>query len=91
MPTGCQNGTEIDAQSQQQSMPKQAAKKMMEIIKTHVCLMCKNLNKLFKTMVFEGLSGCVRKQKRYQTTIQNYTQINLKIDLTSMQNQCAKQ
>ena len=38
MPKGCQNGTKIDAQTHQNSMPKLVTKKVMKIIKNHVSL-----------------------------------------------------
>ena len=60
---GFQNGAEIDAKTHQQSMPKQVSKKIMKIIKNHVSLK----GKIFQIEGFEGLAGCARECKRYQT------------------------
>ena len=66
-PKGSQNGAEIDAKTHQQSMPKQVLKKIMKIIKNHVSLKGKIIQIHCRNYGFEGLAGCVRERKRYQT------------------------
>ena len=65
-PKGSQNGTEINAKTDPQSMPKQVSKKIMEIIKNPISrkgqIICKNNG-------FEGLAGCAREWNKYQTKI----------------------
>ena len=52
--------------------------------------MVKPLKTIVKTSVCEGLTGCMRERKRYQTNIKNDAQIHLKIDEKSMLNLCLK-
>ena len=51
----------------------------------------KSLKFIVKTYVLEGLAGCVRERKRYQTNIQNNHKIQAKINTQSMQSLCSKQ
>ena len=57
IPNGCQNGANFDAKTHKKSMPKQVTKKIVDIIKNHVFLMCKNMRIHFKTLVFEDCAG----------------------------------
>ena len=52
--------------------------------------MVKTFTFIIKVMVFEGLAGCVRERKRYQTNIKHDTKIHSKIYEKSMQNVCSK-
>ena len=66
-PKGSQNEAEIDARTHQQAMPKLVTKKIMKIIKNHVSLRRKIIQIHCKNNGFEGLAGCARERKRYQT------------------------
>ena len=46
--------------------------------------MVKSFKFIKKTMVFEGLAGCVREQNMYQNSIQIDTQIHMKIEAETM-------
>ena len=46
--------------------------------------MVKSWSFIVKTNVFEGLAGCVRKRKRYQTNSKNDTKIQYEINGKSM-------
>ena len=70
---------EIDVRNHQQSVPKQAAKQIMEIMKIMFFWCVKTCKFIFKTMVVEGFAVCVRERKRYQTNIKNETKIHLTI------------
>ena len=52
MPNGCQNGTKIDAKTHQNSMPKQASKKIRTIIKNNVSLKGKFIENHWKNNGF---------------------------------------
>ena len=54
-------------------MRKLVTEKSMNIIKSHISLNGEIIQFQYKTNVFEGLAGCVRERKRYQTNINNYT------------------
>ena len=56
----------------------------MTIINKHVFLNGKVIEFHCKKNVFEGLTGCVRERKTYQTNINNYTQNHPAIDGNSM-------
>ena len=71
-------------------MPKQESKKIMTIIKNHVSLKGKRIQIHCKNNGFEGLAGCVRERKRYQTNIKNDTTNHTNIDEKTMQNPCSK-
>ena len=52
----------------------------MKIIKSHVSLNGEIIEMHCKTSVFEGLAGCVRERKKYQTNIKNDTRIHYEIN-----------
>ena len=53
--------------------------KIMEIIKKHICLMCKNMWIHCKIMFLEGLAGCVHERNRYQQITKNKSNTNQQI------------
>ena len=52
--------------------------------------MVKSFKFKVKTMVFEGLTGCVCEQKMYQNSIQIDAKIHIKIDDKSKHKLCSK-
>ena len=52
--------------------------------------MVKSFKLIVNTMVFEGLTGCVREQKMYQNSIQIDTNIHAKIDENRSRNYVRK-
>ena len=72
----CQNSSKIDAKSGND-------KKYEKHDKNHVFCMVQSCKFIVKAMFFEGLTGFVRKRKRYQTNIENDTNIP-----KSMKSQC---
>ena len=65
-------------------------KKSLKLSKFMFPRMVKSFKFIVKTMVFEGLTGCVREQKMYQNNIQTDTNIHAKIDENSKQTLCSK-
>ena len=55
-------------------------KEIETYLKKHVFLMCKNMKHIIQILFFQGFADCVRKRKRYQTTIKHDTNIHFKID-----------
>ena len=66
-PKGFQNGAEIDAKTYQKAMPKLVTKTIRKMIKNYVSLKCKIIQIHRNNNGFEGLAGCARERKRYQT------------------------
>ena len=64
IPKAFQNGSEIDAKTNQKSVPKLVTKKNMKIIKVHVSLKGKIIQNYCKNNDFEGLAGCARERKK---------------------------
>ena len=52
--------------------------------------MVKSFNFIVKTIVFEGLTGCVREQKMYQDSIQMDAEIHAKVDENRSRNYVRK-
>ena len=65
MTKGFQNGAKIDAKTDKKSMPKLVSKKIRKIMKNHVSLKGKIIEIHWKTMVFDGLEGCMCERERY--------------------------
>ena len=71
MPKGCPEGTKVDAETHQKSVPKRISKKIREKHENHVYLNGEIIEAHCKTFVFEDLAGCVHERERYQTSIKN--------------------
>ena len=81
---GLQNEAGLDSQSNQKSMPKQVSKKIMEIMKINVFLICKNMLTQYKTIVFKVLKFACANGKG----IKNTSTLTPKSILKSIQNRC---
>ena len=84
IPKRCRNGTKLDVQTHQKSMPKQVTNNMVQIIKNHVFWYVKTLEFIVKTMIYEDFAGCVRKWNNYQKPPKHIPKSISK----SIQNQC---
>ena len=78
----CQHSTQFNA--------KTCIETNYEIYQNHVFQHGKIMLIHRKSNAFEGFAGCVREQKEYQKSINNYTQIHPKIYEKSMLNLCSK-
>ena len=90
MPKGCQNGTNIDAETHQQSMPKLVTEKSLKLSKNMFFWMVKSFEIIVKTMVFAGFTSCVRERKRHPKNTKHDIVIHPIINKKSMQNRCWK-
>ena len=90
MPKESQNGIKIDASTHQSSMPKYNSKEIMKVIKNLASLKGEIIQIHCKNNGFEGLTGCVRERKKYQTNINLDTKKHPTIDGKPMLNLCSK-
>ena len=81
---GCPNGINLDAQTHQKTMPKQVTKNIVNIIKNHVRLMCKNMRNHCKNNGFGRLRRLRAQTEKLPEIIKKYTKIHFKIDWKSM-------
>ena len=72
------NKAKIDAKAHDKSMPKLVTKESIKVIKNHVFLNGKIIQIHCKTMVFEGVTGCVREQGFHQKYIKIEAKSSLK-------------
>ena len=71
-------------------MQQLVTKKSLKLSKSMFPRMVNSLQFIVKTMLVEGLTGCVREQKMYQNSIQINTQIHTKIDENRSRNYVRK-
>ena len=71
-------------------MTKLVTKTIMTVIKIHVSLNGKIIEVHGTNNFCEGLTGCVRERKMYQSNIKNDTKIHPNIDDKSIQNVYSK-